>query len=102
MGLELDLRRESEADLAVLRAGIALHKQHRELIHSGRFLRLDSSAETSFIGCVSPDGSEGLFSYAKLDVENSTLPSRIRFAGLAPERRYRLRMVWPQTNRSQP
>ncbi|MEM6476671.1 MAG: alpha-galactosidase [Pseudomonadota bacterium] len=100
MGMELDLREESEADLEVLRQGIALHKQHRELIHSGRFLRLESSATTNFIGCVSRDQSEALFSYAKLETELATLPARIQFAGLDPHKRYRIKMVWPEENPS--
>ncbi len=100
MGMELDLRAEREADLEVLKAGIALHKQHRELIHGGRFLRLKSTSTTNFIGCVARDKSEGLFSYAKLESELRTLPDRIMFSGLDPARQYRVRMVWPTQNPS--
>ncbi len=100
MGLELDLRDESESDLAVLKAGIALYKKHRELIHAGRFLRLDSPEHINLIGCVSQDRSEALFSYAKLETEVATLPRRIHFAGLDPKQTYRLRLVWPQQNPS--
>ncbi len=100
MGMELDLRRENESDLGVLKAGIALYKQHRELIQSGRFWRCDSAPHTNLIGCVSRDQGEALFSYAVLDTEVSTLPQPIRFAGLDPETSYRIRMVWPQHNPS--
>lgn len=100
MGMELDLRTEKSADLEVLRKGIALHKEHRDLIHSGRFLRLASSKDTSLIGCVADDSNEALFSFAKLDSELATQPARIILGGLDPEQKYRLRMVWPLHNPS--
>ncbi len=100
MGMELDLRDESEADLETLKAGIALHKKHRELIHGGHFLRLKSTATTNMIGCVARDQSEGLFSYAKLESELNTLPDRMMFGGLDPARHYRVQMVWPLANPS--
>ncbi len=100
MGMELDLRRESEVDLATLKAGIALHKRHRELIHNGRFVRLPSSETKNSIGCVARDQSEALFLHAKLDTELHTLPARLHFAGLDPARDYRVRLVWPLVNPS--
>ncbi|WP_299193723.1 alpha-galactosidase [uncultured Erythrobacter sp.] len=100
MGMELDLRRESERDLAVLKAGIALYKQHRELIHAGRFYRLDGSPATNLVGCVGTDRCEALFSYAVLENEIVTLPARIHFAGLDPLAQYRVKLVWPQHNPS--
>lgn len=100
MGMELDLRDESAHDLKTLRAGIALHKKHRELIHSGRFVRLESSEHTNLVGCIAQDRGEALFSYAKLDVELPTLPQPIHFAGIDPSRNYRVRLVWPQYNPS--
>lgn len=98
MGLELDLREESEADLEMLKAGIALHKQHRSLIHNGRFVRLTCDASVNAMGCVAEDCSEALFSYAKLEEETATLPSRLRFSQLNPDAHYRLRIVWPPIN----
>ncbi len=100
MGMELDLRQESKADLAILKAGIALHKEHRELIHSGRFWRLESAPGTNLVGSVSDDQCEALFSYAKLETELATLPRRIHFVGLDPNMLYRVRMIWPQHNPS--
>ncbi|MEM7664909.1 MAG: alpha-galactosidase [Pseudomonadota bacterium] len=100
MGMELDLRAESEADLKVLKAGIALYKQHRDLIHNGTFRRLASAEKTNLVGCISADKSEALFSYAKLETELATLPSRIHLNGIDAERKYRVRIIWPQHNPS--
>ncbi|MEM7703736.1 MAG: alpha-galactosidase [Pseudomonadota bacterium] len=100
MGMELDLRDESETDLKILKSGIRLYKQHRELLHTGRFLRLDSAKKTNLVGVVSHDQGEALFSYAKLEAELPTLPASVHFAGLDPQRSYRVRMVWPKINPS--
>ncbi|MEL7189425.1 MAG: alpha-galactosidase [Pseudomonadota bacterium] len=100
MGMELDLRDESPADLGTLKAGIALYKEHRTLIHSGHYFALKSEKGTNFIGCISPDKSEALFSYAKLDSALSTHPQRIHFSGLDPSTRYQIRLVWPNQNPS--
>lgn len=100
MGMEMDLRDESEADLATLSAGIALHKKHRGLIHEGRFIRLNSSDHTNLVGCVDAAQSEALFSYATLNEPPHTEPAPIRFAGLDPHRQYRTRIVWPLANPS--
>ncbi|AWW75445.1 alpha-galactosidase [Erythrobacter sp. KY5] len=100
MGMELDLRRESERDLDVLKAGIALHKEHRELIHSGRFWRGESAAHTNLMGCVARDAGEALFAFAVLDLEIATLPERVTFPGLDRAKTYRVRLVWPKHNPS--
>ena len=84
----------------MLKAGIALYKKHRELIHTGRFYRLDSAPITNVVGCVSRDQSAALFSYAMLESDNATLPRPIHFAGLDPDMRYRVRLVWPEHNSS--
>ncbi len=98
MGLELDLADEPEADVETLKRAIALHKQHRKLIHSGRYFRLDSSDYLNAFGVVSDDGREALFSCAKTDGHSTTLPGRFRFAGLDDATRYRMRLIWPTEN----
>nr|WP_298929497.1 alpha-galactosidase [uncultured Erythrobacter sp.] len=100
MGMELDLRDESEADFRTLKAGIALHKKHRDLIHSGRFVRLESSETTNLVGCVSHNQNEAIFSYAKLETELATMPARIVLSSLNPDAKYRVRMIWPWFNPS--
>jgi alpha-galactosidase len=100
MGMEQDLRSESAEDLATLKAAIALHKEHRALIHEGRLIRLTSAEHTNFIGSVAGDGTEAIFSYAVLESEPMAMPALIRFDGLDAGRKYRVRMVWPHSNPS--
>lgn len=100
MGMELNLIEEPAANLEVLKRGIALHKQHRALIHSGDFHRLDTPAYINAIGVVSEDRSEALFSWCNLTGHRETVPGRIYVPGLDPSRNYRTRIVWPNPVRS--
>ena len=95
MGMELDLGEESEADCEILKAAIALHKRHRALIHHGDYHRLETPGHLAAIGTVAADQDEALFQVAILDQHPVTHPPRLRFAGLDPERHYRLSCVWP-------
>ena len=95
MGLELDLADETEADLETLRSAIALHKQHRNLIHSGRHYRIDTAEFFPAFAVVAQDSSEALVSCAKLDGHVTTLPPRLRVPGLNKGMRYRLTLIWP-------
>lgn len=100
MGMELNLLDEDPEDLKTLAEGIALHKKHRALLHSGDFYRLDSSDYLNVVGVVAKDKSEALFSCAKTDGHEVTLPGRFRFAGLRRDARYKMRIIWPLTNPS--
>lgn len=96
MGLEMDLRELTDAEAAELTAGVALHKRHRTLIHSGNRVRLDTAPERDAFGIVAADRSEALFSYALLEGHPETLPGRLRLDGLDGGRCYRMAQVWPQ------
>jgi alpha-galactosidase len=95
MGLELNLLTERECDLAQLKEAITLHKKHRALLHDGELFRLDSPAHLMASGVVARDKSEAVFSLAYLISEKKILPDRLRFAGLDPEIRYLVRLIWP-------
>ncbi len=100
MGMELNLLDENPTDMEVLKAGIALHKQHRNLLHTGDFHRLDTPAHVNAIGVVAPDQSEALFSWCNLTGHRETLPGRMFFVGLDPKRTYRVNIIWPSPVRS--
>ena len=100
MGMELNLLTEPETDLTELKAAIALHKQHRTLLHSGDMQRLDTPDYLVAMGLVAQDLREALFSVAWVDGHLRTLPDRVYFTGLDPARHYRLRLVWPAVWRS--
>jgi len=95
MGLEMDLLDESPDDLETLKAGIALHKEHRNLIHGGNFYRLDTPDHVNAISVVSKDKNESLFSWCNMTGHRETLPGRIFFVGLDLEKSYRVKIIWP-------
>lgn len=96
MGLELNLLDEPEADIEELKAAIALYKNHRNLLHSGDFHRLDTPDYINAVGVVSNDQNEALFSWAILHTNPRTVPGQVRFVGLNPDIHYQLRMIWPK------
>ncbi len=96
MGLELNLLTERQSDLDELKAAIALHKQHRDLLHDGDLYRLDSAPQHLAFGVVAKDRSEALFSVAYMASDPHVLPGRLRFAGLDARRAYNMRLVWPE------
>ena len=100
MGMELNLLKESTKSLDVLKAGIALHKQHRRLIHQGDFHRLDTPEHVNAVGVVGPDQSEALFSWCNLTGHLQTLPGRLYVPGLDPSKTYKTKIVWPGPARS--
>ncbi len=100
MGMELNLLTEPEADLAELKAAVALYKQHRALLHSGDHYRLDTPAYLNAFGVVAPDKSEAVYSVAFISGHAMTIPDRIFFAGLDFARSYRLRLIWPMAWKS--
>ena len=98
MGLELNLFNESEADLATLGAAVSLYKKHRQLIHGGNFVRIDSPDYLNIVGVIAEDRTEAMFACAKLSGHTSTLPQRIRFSGLDREKEYLTRIIWPMSD----
>jgi alpha-galactosidase len=96
MGLELDLRELDVAETKELRRAIALHKQHRALIHRGQLVRLDLPAPMCGFGVIAADRMQAMFFYALLSSHATTLPGRYRFAGLDALGVYRLTCQWPE------
>jgi len=74
---------------------VALHKQHRQLIHSGDLVRLESGDNENSFGVISRDRHQALFSYALLDSHRNSAPGRLCFSGLDPEAQYEINIVWP-------
>jgi alpha-galactosidase len=101
MGVELNLLTEPQRDLDQLTSAIALHKQHRSLIHNGDFQRLDTPDYLNVVGVVAADKSEALWSVAFLTGHAATSPDRFYPTGLDSDRRYRIQLVWPQDWRSE-
>ncbi|TFC34557.1 alpha-galactosidase [Cryobacterium sp. TMT2-17-1] len=90
-GIEWDLTRANESERVQIATWIARYKQLRPLLHSGVVVRADpSDPALELHGVVSPDQNSALFAQVALAAPRAALPERMRFPGLAPERRYRV------------
>ncbi len=90
-GIEWDLTQANEAELVQIAEWISRYKQLRPLLHSGVVVRADpSDLAIQLHGVVSPDQNSALFTQVALAAPRAALPERMRFHGLAPERRYRV------------
>ncbi len=91
LGIEWNLLEAPAAERAELADFVALHKQHRALLHSGHWRRLDQADRSvSVMGVVAPDRAEAVFVVARVSTSPESVPPRIRFAHLDPDRNYRL------------
>ncbi len=91
LGIECDLTAIADEEREELRAWIALHKQFRGLLHTGRVVRADTVPDgLQLDGVVAPDGREALFRLSALDLTLGQPAGRIRLPGLTPGTAYRV------------
>jgi alpha-galactosidase len=93
-GIEWDISGASAEELTIIKSWIALYKSKRQLLHSGRAIRVDHPDPNSFVyGVVAQDKSEALFAIAARDMSESTFPAMARFPGLDPDRIYTVKVL---------
>ncbi len=94
LGIEWDLARASDDDLGLLARWIAFYKEHRGLLLSGEYVRVDRTDERLVVqGVVAPDRGAAIFSAAVLDSVHPDPPAKLVFPGLDPDRRYLIRPI---------
>ncbi len=98
-GIEWDVAAATPADRERLAGWIRLYKRHRELLHSGQTMRVDSSDDAIWMyGVLAADRREAVLAYVQLDeIVRDPLPFLV--PGLDPQLRYRAREISP-TDRS--
>jgi alpha-galactosidase len=91
LGLGLDLRKQAPASLRSIHRWLALYKDHRSLLHTGRTVRSDQS-DRGFTahGVVADDKAAALFAFTWLDRSGGR---RVRLDGLDPTATYQLEVV---------
>jgi alpha-galactosidase len=91
-GIEWDIRRATPADLEELAEWIAFYKAHRDLLLGGDLVRIDFPDDALLAsGVVARDQSRAIYSFASVATHTTSLLGRLRFPGLDPSRRYRVR-----------
>ncbi len=95
-GLEWDVRRLAAAERTELAGAIALFKQYRPLLHSGRMVRADEPDPVLRLhGVVSHDGGEALYALVSVATSFAEVPGRVCLPGLLPDAAYRVEAVYP-------
>ncbi|MHA7861848.1 alpha-galactosidase [Tessaracoccus sp. Y36] len=87
LGIEWDLTQATGEELGALQLIIGFYKQVRELLHTGRLVRVDMGSPHLFLkGVVTP--ARALFSLAVIDEPMMPELGEIRLPGLEPDSRY--------------
>ena len=100
-GMEWDVRGVQGAEREELKRFIALYKEHRGLIHSGRMVRADVPGDSLMLhGVVAGGGhaagtTAALFALVSTRTALAEQPGRISIPGLEPDREYRVEAVFP-------
>jgi alpha-galactosidase len=95
-GIEWDLTTATADERAALAGWVAVYKRYRELLHSGRVVRVVSPDPAVWMhGVLSPDRGTALMAQVMVDEPASERPPRLRVPGLGPSTRYRARWAGP-------
>lgn len=94
LGIEWDLSAATAQELADLREWISFYKANRRLLMGGDLVRVDfPDPAVLAYGIVATDRSEAIYTVASVGISEVMLPGRLRFPGLDPDRRYRIRPI---------
>lgn len=93
-GIEWNLTKLDDAGLDRVARWVARHKAHRDLIHTGVMVHGDTpDAATDVRGVVARDATSALFTFTQVSTSVTYPPGRFTLPGLAPDRRYTVRIV---------
>jgi alpha-galactosidase len=94
LGIEWNVLDASPEDRKLLAAVIAVHKEHRQLLHTGVARRFDHPNPAVLAhGVIAADMSQGLVSFATTAATASLMIEPFRIAGLDPHRQYAVNVV---------
>jgi len=90
-GIEWDISAASPQEREELAGWVALHKELRPLLHTGRVVRADRGSDDFLLhGVVAQDGSRAVYSAVQMAQSITSDLGRVRLPGLDPERTYRV------------
>lgn len=91
-GIEWDLRGATEAERRAVAEWVDCYRRLRPLLHTGRVVRSDGDDPSHLVhGVVARDRAHAVYAWVSLGAAGMAVPGRMRFPGLDPERRYRVR-----------
>ncbi|GAA1591675.1 alpha-galactosidase [Kribbella hippodromi] len=93
-GIEWDIASATPEERTELKGWVALHKELRPLLHSGRVIRADRGPEDVLVhGVVAQDSSRAVFGVVQVRQSVTSAVGRVRLPGLDPHRTYRIKQV---------
>jgi alpha-galactosidase len=93
-GIEWDISTATAEERAELAGWVALHKELRPLLHTGRVVRADRGSDDFLLhGVVAQDGSRAVYSAVQMAQSVTSDVGRVRLPGLDPNRTYRVSKV---------
>jgi alpha-galactosidase len=94
LGIEWDLTAATAQELAELKEWVTFYRANRRLLMGGDLVRLDFPGPNIVAyGIIALDRSGAIYTVALIGQSDVMLPGRLRFPGLDPERRYRIRPI---------
>jgi alpha-galactosidase len=91
LGIEWDLSKASDTELADLGVWIDFYKEHRDLLLGGDLVRIDFPDDSlNAHGVVSPDKSTAIYSLVSVARSPLVSTGRVPLPGLDPDRHYRV------------
>ena len=95
-GIEWNLTEASDDDLDRLAEWVQRYKTYRQLLASGRTVRVDLDDDTALAhGVIAADRRSALLAYVQLDESDSVRGVELRIPGLVPDLRYSVRWEGP-------
>ncbi|MFN2561272.1 MAG: alpha-galactosidase [Jatrophihabitans sp.] len=95
-GIEWDLTAATDDELNRLAEWVAIHKQWRPMLHSGRVVRIETSDDAVIAhGVLAADRSAALLAHVQLDESGHNRGVTLRVPGLDRQRRYRCTWAGP-------
>ena len=95
-GLEWDITKATADEQDHLKNWATYYKKNRDLLHSGKVVRVETDNEATFVhGVVSQDQSKAIFAYVTLQGQAASRANAILIDGLDSNRSYSVKAVYP-------
>ncbi len=95
-GIEWNLTEASEDDLERLAEWVERYKTYRQMLQTGRTVRVDLGDETALAhGVIAADRRSALLAFVQLDESDSARGVELRIPGLIADQRYTVRWEGP-------
>lgn len=95
-GMEWDITEATQDERQVLAQWANYYKAHRDLLHSGKVVRVDQPDEAIWVhGVIAHNQSRALFAYAAMDTLAGSTAPRFTLPGLNASTTYSIRAAFP-------